>query len=226
MLRSHQHVSQILNRASLGLIPSTLALLIAGFVLQLPLMFNIMCKKQLTWQSLRVELPTSISQKMQVCPSQWVPHRVRSIGPLLLTEYESLVSMEFRLGVTRELNWVKAFGCVGLNSLFMVFPANISMPSPMNDSTFRSVNRKVKGDEYLSQITPQLMALIQMWWNLLSWLVLFFLLTMPRLSFFFFFLPPLQKYCRYFLQQKYLHLFSLFSGYLHFLLFHLLIGFS
>lgn len=138
-------------------------------------MFNIMCKKQLTWQSLRLELATSISQQMQICPSQWLPHRVRSTCPTLFTEYESLVSTELELGVVRELNWVSTFGFVGLNSLFMVFPANILMPSPLNCSTFCSVIRKFKGDEFLSQITPQLMVLIQMGRTLLSWWVLFFL---------------------------------------------------
>lgn len=95
------------NWASLGLIPSALASLIAGFVLQLSLIFNIACKKQLTWQSLRLELPTSVSQQIQICPSQWLPHRVSVIG-VAACVYRSVEEMEpgLELGVMREVNWV------------------------------------------------------------------------------------------------------------------------
>lgn len=68
ILRSPKNVSQILNQASLGLIPSALAMLITGFVSQLLLIFNITCRKQLTWHIPRAELWTDSCKHLAADP--------------------------------------------------------------------------------------------------------------------------------------------------------------
>lgn len=178
ILRSPKNVSQILNRASFGLISSPLELLIAGFVLQLLLIFNSMCKKQLTWQSLRTELWTDSYKHLTTDPD------------LSFTMTAASTQISVAASVYGVSQCGRRWSCEGVelgSSMSRVWWPEQPVPrvscqhfgaQPLE--LFHSSFVALKGSSSRGMsICHKLSLSIWTWWALLSWSVLCFLFIVP-----------------------------------------------